>query len=264
MRVMTWNVAWRFEGWQQRRHAIRRLIERVNPDICALQEVWADDRENLAGWLADQLGMQSAWGPTAHNQRWREMIGEPSVEFGVAVLSRYPIGSYQCEELPADTGRPMLTTHIDGPSGRIPFITAHLSAGGKKAAARREQAHHLRAVMADARSADHPAILAADCNAAPECDEIRILAGFTGDCRPDLNLVDSWRYADPGDPGFTWDRRNPHVADAPDPSARIDYIFTEIRYDVAAGAVQSVELTALEPIDGVWATDHAALVATLS
>jgi hypothetical protein len=38
-------------------------------------------------------------------------------------------------------------------------------------------------------------------------------------------LLDTWRNATPGDHGFTWNRRNPHVAATFEPSARIDYVF---------------------------------------
>jgi hypothetical protein len=37
-------------------------------------------------------------------------------------------------------------------------------------------------------------------------------------------LIDTWRYATPGDHGFTWTAA-PHVAATFEPGARIDYVF---------------------------------------
>ena len=42
MRVMTWNLWWRFGPWEQRRHAIVETIRETVPDVLCLQEVWAD------------------------------------------------------------------------------------------------------------------------------------------------------------------------------------------------------------------------------
>ena len=77
-------------------------------------------------------------------------------------------------------------------------------------------------------------------------------------------LLDAWDFAEPGTRGFTWDRRNPYVALGPDPSGRIDYLRVGLRYDLAAGRVASVRLAGTGPVDGVWPSDHAAIVAELT
>lgn len=91
MRVLTWNVWWRFGPWEQRQKAIVSVLRELRPDVVGLQEVWAGGGENLARWLAQELGMQWTWAPSHAPQRWRQRLGDPTVDVGNAVLSRWPI-----------------------------------------------------------------------------------------------------------------------------------------------------------------------------
>jgi len=50
--VLSWNLWWRFAGWPERRKAIREVLVQTGPDLCGLQEVWADGTEDLAGWCS--------------------------------------------------------------------------------------------------------------------------------------------------------------------------------------------------------------------
>ena len=61
VRIVTWNLWWRFGPWQARRPAILTALRGLAPDVVLLQEVWADADENLAGWLADELGLHWTW-----------------------------------------------------------------------------------------------------------------------------------------------------------------------------------------------------------
>jgi endonuclease/exonuclease/phosphatase family metal-dependent hydrolase len=266
MRVLTWNLWWRFGDWRRRREAIRSVLVEQAPDLCGLQEVWATEDENLAGWLADELGMHWAYGPTAHPQRWQQRIGDDSVQFGTAVLSRWPLSAVKVDELPADQGRSVLGATVEAPYARIPFFSAHLSSSAYSTAVRRAQVERIRDLVA-ARSADsHPPILTGDFNAEPDSDEMRALGGdlTPPTTAPELILMDSWRFAPSGEAGHTWDRRNPHVAEAPEPSMRIDYIRVGLNYRLRVGRVRSVGLAGTEPVDGVWPSDHFAVVADLA
>jgi endonuclease/exonuclease/phosphatase family metal-dependent hydrolase len=74
-------------------------------------------------------------------------------------------------------------------------------------------------------AADLPPVVCGDLNAEPASDEVRLLEGLrTAPSVPGFGLVDVWRFAPPGDPGWTWNPVNPHVAAAFEVSARIDYI----------------------------------------
>src|SRR5438876_587895 len=131
MRVLTWNLWWRFADWSDRRKAIREVLAETGPDLCGLQEVWSDREENLAGWL----------------------VG-------------------------GDLTEPVVPGQV---------------------------------------------------------------------------LLNAWQFAGPGDPGYTWDRRNPHVAEGPEPSGRIDHIWVGLRYTSRGpGHVRSVRLAGDAPIEGIW------------
>ena len=71
----------------------------------------------------------------------------------------------------------------------------------------------------------YPPVVTGDFNAEPDSDEVRLLGGLlTAPVVPDLVLLDAWRYAPPGDPGFSWDRRNGYQQYSVIPDSRIDYV----------------------------------------
>ncbi len=265
MRVLTWNLWWRFGDWAARQPAILAVLREVQPDICVLQEVWADGTTNLAGWLADELGREWTWGPASNQKAWQRRVDDPNVHCGAALLSRWPIVDPRHEDLPGDSGRPLLSAIVQAPHARIPVVTAHLTATGGRSATRVQQVERVLRVTAERSTPDHPPIVAGDFNARPDSDEIRLLGGdLTRQVVPGLVFVDAWAFAEPDQPGFTWDRRNPYVAKAPDPSGRIDYLMVGLRYDQTVGRVESVRLAGDGPVDGVWPSDHAAIVAELA
>jgi endonuclease/exonuclease/phosphatase family metal-dependent hydrolase len=258
MRVMTWNLWWRYGPWQQRNQAIAATLADVGPDVCGLQEVWASGEENMAADLAERLGMHWCWAAAAP-------AGEDAF-IGNAILSRWPI-AYQTElRLPsAGEGRVAVHARIDAPGGVIPMFTAHLTYRPGGSQIRTEQVRRLAPFVAE-HSADHdfPPIVTGDLNAEPDSDELRLLGGvLTAPAVPDLVLLDSWRYADPSDPGFTWDRRNGYQAETLLPDSRIDYILVGLAR-AGRGRVLSVRLAGNTPVDGVWPSDHFAVVAELN
>src|SRR5215831_8216180 len=63
MRVLSWNLWWRYGPWEYRREAIAATLTEVGPDLCGLQEVWGGPGGNLAADLARRLGMHWCWAP---------------------------------------------------------------------------------------------------------------------------------------------------------------------------------------------------------
>jgi endonuclease/exonuclease/phosphatase family metal-dependent hydrolase len=61
LRVMTWNLWWRFGSWRTRFVGIRAVLHAQRPDIIGLQEVWHDRRANLAAKLSDELSYFYSW-----------------------------------------------------------------------------------------------------------------------------------------------------------------------------------------------------------
>ncbi|ABS02926.1 endonuclease/exonuclease/phosphatase family protein [Kineococcus radiotolerans] len=278
LRVMTWNLWWRFGDWRARREAILAVLAQERPDVVGLQEVWADEGENLAQWLGERLGMHVAWSPSPAPQRWRRRLAwngeDPAVvdglQFGNAVLSRHPLLDQEVRELPGggdeDEGRTALKVLVDAPRRPLPFTTTHLNSSPAESAVRVEQVRALVPfVVGGHRRGEHyPPVLTGDFNAVAESDELRLAGGYlTPGPVPGVVLVDSWRFAAPDDPGFTWDRRNPFVARVHQPSARIDHVLVGLPPFTGEGSVRDVRLVATEPVGGVWASDHAAVVVDL-
>ena len=58
LRVLTWNVWWRYGPWRERIPAIEKVIERVDADIIGLQQVWEQDGKNFAGHLGERFGYE--------------------------------------------------------------------------------------------------------------------------------------------------------------------------------------------------------------
>lgn len=275
MRVLTWNLWWRFGPWEQRRHAILDVLRAERPDVCGLQEVWEAGGENLAGWLAAELGMHWAWAPGEVFPHWRGSGGEPGAGVGNAVLSRWPVTERAVERLPAGDGpeevRVALFARIGAPGGPVPFFTTHLHAGPAGSAVRCVQAAALARFVASRRGRGaFPPVVTGDFNAQPESDELRLFGGMlTAPAVPGQVLVDVWRSAGPDEPWATWDLANPylappHVAAAAPYSTRIDYIHTGLPGPGGAGRVTAVRRAGHGPVAGVWASDHAAVVAELA
>ncbi len=262
---MTWNLWWGFNEWKQRRVAILEVIRQEQPDIIGLQEVWADADENMAGWLAERLEMHWTYGAPTDQQRWQQRIGDHAAQFGVAVLSRWPIRDGQVFDLPEDPSRPMLSVMIDAPHAVIPFVTVHLSALPLGGSARRvAQVEAIARHVATLPEQAHPPIVTGDFNAEPDSDELRRFGGnVTAPVVQGQVFLDAWRVAAGADPGFTWDRANPYVGQWIEPSARIDYIHIAGR-STPLGHVRSAHRAGMGPVDGIWPSDHYAVVADFS
>ncbi|WP_432041536.1 endonuclease/exonuclease/phosphatase family protein [Streptomyces cadmiisoli] len=270
MRVVTWNLWWRFGPWAERQKAILGALRELRPDVVGLQEVWATDGENLAEWLAGELGLHWTWAPSHAPERWQRRIGDPGVRIGNAVLSRWPVEARAVLPLPApaevDDGRLALCTRIVTPTHDVPFFTTHLTSALDGSATRCRQVSVLAEFVAEhSGGTPFPAIVTGDFNAWPDSDEIRLFGGYrTASVVPGQVLLDAWQYAEPGAPSVTWDPANPYVGEGRYPGARIDYIHVAPPGPGGLGHVRAVRRACDRPVDGVWASDHAAVVADLA
>ncbi|MFB9378098.1 endonuclease/exonuclease/phosphatase family protein [Kineococcus gynurae] len=285
VRILTWNVWWRFGDWRARREVLLDVIRDADPDVVGLQEVWgfadpADPEDNLAWWLADRLGYRWEFSASSAPHRWQNRLrltGEDAdaadriadIEFGNAVLSRHPLRDKHIERLSGghrdDEGRTALQVTVDLPTGSLPFTTTHLNSAPYDSAVRHRQLGEVvRLVAGEGRRPGYPPVLTGDFNAVPESDEVRYACGYLtpGPVR-DFVLLDAWRFAEPGDPGLTWNRRNPFVARVHQPSARIDYVLVGLAPFSGEGSVLGAHLVGTEPVDGIWPSDHAAIVVDL-
>ncbi|MEV7079919.1 endonuclease/exonuclease/phosphatase family protein [Streptomyces sp. NPDC093516] len=270
MRIVTWNLWWRFGPWQARQKAVLTALRELEPDVVGLQEVWAADGENLAEWLAGELGLHWVWAASPAPERWRARIGDPSADIGNAVLSRWPVVARDVLPLPApadlDDGRLALHARIAAPGHEVPFFTAHLTSAVHASAVRCRQVAALAGFVARHRGDTvFPPVVTGDLNAWPDSDEVRLLGGYkTAPAVPGQVLLDAWEYAAPTAPAATWDAANPYVAATHEPSARIDYIHVGLPGPGGLGRVREVRRACDGPVDGVWPSDHAAVVADLA
>jgi endonuclease/exonuclease/phosphatase family metal-dependent hydrolase len=260
LRVMTWNVWWRFESPDEREEAILAVIEKESPDVICLQEVWAERRgEDQVERFADALEYHAARtdGP------WFE-----ERSFGNAILSRWPVIDAEQHALPKDDGTPghrrALYAVTDSPFGPVPIVSVHLEHRLDGTLVRRRQAATLARVIADRRGdpdRDFPVIVGGDLNATPDSDEVRSLTGRSPLPVPGLLLMDCWEQAGDGTSGVTWSSENPHVGWSAWPNRRLDYLFVSWPRPRPIGNPRRCWLTGTEPISGVQPSDHYAVVA---
>jgi endonuclease/exonuclease/phosphatase family metal-dependent hydrolase len=271
-------------GWNERRHEIVAWLGQLGPDIVCLQEIWQDgSTPNTAGWIVEQMP-DADWhwhfdGRPFGAQLWPD----PALEFGSAILSRWPIEAGAYHALPlADRAAGFVTN--------VPWELLHVRTAGLDvfschlAAAPRDSHHRQRQVLAideiiaaergeldadvtprEARDA-MPAILCGDFNAEPDSDEIRFLCSLTRLDGRSASYQDAWRVAGDG-PGYTQDwRTNPIAAALNVHRKRIDYVFVGDPFmrRGAAGRILAAQLAFHEPLTGVLASDHAGLAVDIA
>lgn len=94
MRVMSWNVWWRFgDRWRDRQRGIQATLEDLQPDLVGLQECWGNAEDTQAERLAAELGLHSVFAapslPPAPVPT--ETPDQDGFEVGVGVLGRWPV-----------------------------------------------------------------------------------------------------------------------------------------------------------------------------
>ncbi len=251
--------------WQERLALAGAGLDRLQPDVVALQEVRdvPGRVDNQAARLAEPRGWQHRFAATTAWGGGHE---------GLAVISRFPIGAHDFRSLPHSTeteGRGVLSVRLDGEAGGVWVHTAHLSYRLNEGVKREEQVQALDQVIAahdDGQGT--PQLLMGDFNAGPEHDEIRWLVGQHTLGGRRVAYQDAWAVAGDGGPGLTWARSNDYTAAMYwlRQDRRLDYVFvTPVRRD-RRGTVHAAAVALHEPGraasgDRLFASDHYAIVA---
>ena len=146
---------------------IAAVIREQNPDLVALQEVDVNTNRakiNQAEELAKLLGMEFYFSKSIDYQ---------GGEYGVAILSKYPIRSTKRLELPNNANgepRTLAIATVELPNKKLlDFASAHLDLVVQN---RIDQAEKLNQL---AKESTNPLIVAGDLNAAPTAAEIVLL-----------------------------------------------------------------------------------------
>ena len=265
IRVLTWNLWWRFGPWEARRPAIAATLARLDADVVCLQEVWDDGEVNFAAELAGDLGFDHVYGSGTE---------QDGLRFGNAVLSRWPITSSAVLPLPAEPEveeqRTCVRADIDGPRGALQVFSTHLNWRFDQSDTRQDQVAAICSFIDASRPAGGravPPILCGDFNADPDSDEIRMLNGLAATPVPKLVFHDAWLAAGQASnssaTGATWTNDNPYAKLDLEPDRRIDYVFVGWPKAGGVGHVTRASVECLEPVDGVVPSDHLGVLAEL-
>lgn len=229
--VMSWNIA--AGGGNLARTA--ETIRASNADIAALQEVdvrWSDRSAfvDQADSLAKLLGMSARFAPiysipdTLRRSR----------EFGVAILSRYPIVSWRNHEItrlstqqqnavPAKAPG-FLEAVIDVRGNRMRVFSTHLDYRADPAVRRMQVSEMLDIINVSKM----PTILAGDLNAPPDAPELQPLRALR-------DAASAW---DGG--AMTYPARLP--------VKRIDYVLVSDDFTVTAARVEATDASDHRPV----------------
>ena len=265
LRVATWNVWGRYGPWEARLPVIVENLRAVDADIVALQEVWEEGERSQARELARALGYTE---PV-----YAANFERDGVRSGNAVLSRWPIARHEVLVLPRrgeydavdEEGEERLCVfaEVDGPRGAVQVFCAHLSWQWDHSAIRQEQTRAIAHFLTSTRPRRFPAVLCGDLNAEQSSDELRLLTGRASTPVPRVVLRDAWEAAGHRDPGFTWSNANPFAAASLDLDRRIDHIMVGPPKLGGVGHVLTARVAGDLTVDGMWGSDHLAVVAEL-
>ena len=221
---------------------IASTIRAANPDIVALQEVdvhWSarSGFADQAASLAKSLGMEVRFAPIYHNAN---ETGGPAKEYGVALLSRFPVTAFRNHNLTRlstqQAGAPPApapglldaTVRVRGASVRV--LNTHLDYRADPAV----RVTQIREMLAVIGNAGTPTLVFGDMNATPDAAEMQPLFRV---------LKDAW--SDGAGQGFSYPAKAP--------TKRIDYVLLSSQFRAVSARVIDTD-----------ASDHRPVVADLT
>ena len=263
LRAMTWNLWWRFgPRWRERQPGILATIERFDPDVVALQEVWSTEETTQADELAEALGYHATFAAPSYPPAPDPPV-EPDhagVGLGIGLLTRWPIVQRNVITMPARHRAwdpVVLSATVAHPAGPLPVVVACLEYATTYSDDRLAQAALLADLATDpATDGPAPSLVLGDLNAAAESAvlrplrEVMIDAWPAGGGAPDAVTLSSTHPSAPLEAG-------PELVDQ-----RIDHIFFRPGHEDQLVNVESVTISA-DAVDGVYPSDHRAVVVDL-
>ena len=259
-RVATLNI-WNRQGpWAQRLPLLRAGLAALDADVIGLQEVLGfPGMPSQADEIAAGTGWHVHYVPAWH-------IGG-GLTFGNAIVSKHPLLDTASLPLPSPAGldtRTVAFARVDMPHGPVPVFVTHLTFQLHLGHARCEQVRALVEHVKTLAPVDGPPpVLLGDFNADPDSDEMRYLRGLTPLGGTSVYFADCWTATGANGPGYTYDRRNAYALRSREPSRRIDYIYVRGPDRSLRGEPLRAWLALTEPVDGVWPSDHYAVVAEI-
>ena len=219
LKVMSWNLWWKFEDYLERQKLIFSEIEKLTPDIMCFQEVWEEEDESQADKIASLLGYEFVYGKS---------FDFDGVAFGNAIISKYPIQdhsvNYMAAEQKYDEKRLLLHAQILYKEMNLDIMCTHLNYKYEHQHVREDQVKYILKYISNLKKSKFPVILCGDFNADPNSDEIRMITGHRKPVE-EIVLRDSWNMTNPESLGFTWSNKNRYAKKTLESDRRIDYIF---------------------------------------
>lgn len=240
--LVTLNLYHDRDDWPRRRERIVRELRALRPDAIALQEVLQDAAlPNQAQWLAQQLGYD-----------WHFASADPlgrARRFGNALLTRHRVLARGESRLrPYDNHRVAGWLCVEFHGRPLNLYVTHLHHEQDGGPVRARQIGDLLGYV-EATAGQAPSLIAGDFNAAADRPELRALAPRFADAYAALH-----RDAD----GAAHGTLNPHYFESR--RERIDYVwYQRDRFVPVAARILFREPDA----QGVWASDHFGVLATL-
>lgn len=234
LRVMSYNIAAAGGNLDNVVQTIRDLA----PDIVGLQEVdvhWLERSHfaDQAAELASRLGMQVHFAPIYHIPNANPAL--PIREFGVALLSRFPIidsrndsltrHSTQTPNAPPSPMPGLLQATLDVNGRQVRVFSTHLDYRADP----RVRTWQVAEMIAYIRRSSAPTLLLGDLNATPEAAELQPLFQV---------LRDTWPASE--GPGLTYP--------ADKPVKRIDYVLASSHFVVRSAAVPVTSASDHRPV----------------
>jgi endonuclease/exonuclease/phosphatase family metal-dependent hydrolase len=207
LKILTLNT-WQERGpWRDRWELILKGLKEYDADIVGLQEVFNMD-----------------WAREIHKRSGYSYLAVSGEHSGLIFLSKFKPVEQECLVMTTkspteDYLRYVFYVQVDAGGEKVALFNTHLSWKADENEIRLKQTQEL-GTFVQKKSGELPVVLMGDLNAGPDTPSVTYL-------REMLKWCDTFGAKHPGNPGLTWDYRNPYAEAEREKMAerRIDYIF---------------------------------------
>jgi endonuclease/exonuclease/phosphatase family metal-dependent hydrolase len=261
LRVLTMNLYGPGNpDWDRRHRLVAQTLQELRPDVVALQEVPLDG-EVLgpllgAGYHFSHLPGAGRDGVAGTLATLGEHRLVEKIDLRINKRVRNTLSWSAATIIEADTSLGTVVVAHHKPAWPFPFEVE-----------RERQAVLVARVLEDhIGSRDMHAVVLGDFDATPDSASMSFWRGRRPVDGFSVCYQDTWEYAHPEDPGFTFDTSNPLVRAgevATAVSRKIDHVL--VRSGLHGPTLQVADCRRVldKPVDGVWASDHYGVLADL-